>query len=146
MHSKNLEKIEAFITQHHVLTLATAREDEISACSLFYAYDTQSHSFIVASSFDTEHIQNVLKNANIAGNILLETSEIGKIEGLQFKGKMQSLEENRLKALYFKHFPYAVALIPKLWQIEVTIFKLTDNRLGFGKKLLWSQNPKEKEE
>jgi len=27
-----------------------------------------------------------------------------------------------------------------LWQLDVTYFKFTDNRLGFGKKLIWKRN------
>ena len=132
-----LQKIEAFITKHHVLTLATAVENELSACSLFYAYDFKNQSFIVASAKDTLHIQHIEKNPKIAGNILLETQEVGKIQGLQFRGSFRLLEDRRQKSLYFKAFPYALALAPTLWQIEVDFFKLTDNRLGFGKKLIW---------
>jgi uncharacterized protein YhbP (UPF0306 family) len=29
---------------------------------------------------------------------------------------------------------------PKLWQIKVSYFKLTDNRLGFGKKIIWQDS------
>ena len=136
--SKDLQKIEAFIANHHVLTLATMGE-ELSACSLFYAYDSQSNSFIVASSEDTLHIQNIQQNPKVAGNILLETKEVGKIQGLQFRGVCSALREGKLKALYFKAFPYALAVAPKLWQIKVDYFKLTDNRLGFGKKLIWQE-------
>jgi len=132
-----LQKIEAFIAKHHVLTLATAVENELSACSLFYAYDFKNQSFIVASAKDTLHIQHIEKNPKIAGNILLETQEVGKIQGLQFRGSFRLLEDRRQKSLYFKAFPYALALAPTLWQIEVDFFKLTDNRLGFGKKLIW---------
>ena len=133
----NLQKIEAFIDEHHVLTLATAVENDVSACSLFYAYDMEHKSFIVASSEDTEHIENILKNPKVAGNIFLETKEIGKIQGLQFKGEFCKLGESRQKLLYFKKFPYAIALNPTLCEIKVHSFKLTDNRLGFGKKLTW---------
>jgi uncharacterized protein YhbP (UPF0306 family) len=136
----NLEKIEAFIDAHHVLTLATSFNDEPSACSLFYAYDTKNHAFIVASSKETLHIKQVLKNPKIAGNILLETEEVGKIEGLQFRGLFVELDGVKQKALYFKAFPYALALAPKLWQIKVDFFKLTDNKLGFGKKILWQKS------
>ena len=133
----NLQKIEDFIDEHHVLTLATAVENDVSACSLFYAYDMEHKSFIVASSEDTEHIENILQNPKVAGNILLETKELGKIQGLQFKGEFCKLRESRQKLLYFKTFPYALALAPTLWEIKVHSFKLTDNRLGFGKKLTW---------
>jgi len=135
----SLEKIHAFIQEHHVLTLATADASFVSACSLFYVYDQKSFSFIVASSEDTLHIQQIKKNPNIAGNILLETKEVGKIQGLQFRGVFSLLEDLRLKSAYFKKFPYALALAPTLWQIEVDFFKLTDNRLGFGKKVIWKR-------
>ena len=133
----DLEKITAFIEQHHVLSLATSFNNMPSVCSAFYVYDAQSHSFVIASSEETLHIQQVKVNENVAGNILLETKEIGKIQGLQFFAKMQALEDERLKKCYFKRFPYALALLPKLWQIEVNSFKLTDNRLGFGKKIIY---------
>jgi len=135
---QSLEKIENFLNKHHVLTLATFHADEVSACSLFYAYAKEDISFVVASSEDTTHIQNIRKNEHIAGNIYLETKEIGKIQGVQFKGKFLECEDKKLKNLYFKHFPYALALAPKLWQIKVSFFKMTDNRVGFGKKVIWN--------
>jgi len=134
---EKLEKINSFIAQHHVMSLATHTSDEVSVCSLFYAFDSELNSFVVASSEDTKHITQVKENENIAGNILLETREVGKIQGLQFQGEFFELRDEALKKLYFKAFPYALALRPKLWQISVKSFKLTDNRLGFGKKLIW---------
>lgn len=135
--SSELEKINSFIDKHHVLTLATSDGEDISACSLFYAYDPEKKVFVVASSDDTLHIQQVKKNNKIAGNIYLETKEVGKIQGLQFRGIFKENDLKELRNLYFKTFPYALALNPKLWFIEVNFFKLTDNRIGFGKKLIW---------
>ncbi|WP_457744328.1 hypothetical protein [Sulfurimonas sp.] len=134
---KNLEKIVSFLDNHHVMTLATSIYDEVSACSLFYAFDRDELSFIVASSDDTLHINHIKLNPKIAGNILLETQTIGKIKGVQFRGTMSELEDDKLKKIYFTDFPYARALLPKLWQIKVTYFKMTDNKLGFGKKIIF---------
>ena len=135
--SQDLEKITTFIAKHHVMSLATTDTMKPSVCSLFYAYDASKFSFVVASSEDTLHVKNILQNSAVAGNILLETKEVGKIEGLQFEGTMTLLNESSLKKLYFKRFPYALAMMPKLWQIEVKTFKLTDNKLGFGKKIIY---------
>lgn len=132
-----LEKITAFIEKHHVMSLATSIENELSVCSLFYVYDESSRTFVVASSDTTTHIKHIQENKNIAGNILLETDKVGEIQGLQFRGEFLSLQEQRLKLHYFKKFPYALALNPTLWQIKVNTFKLTDNALGFGKKIIW---------
>ena len=46
-------------------------------------------------------------------------------------------QKKELKKLYFKAFPYAIAMNPALWQIKIDYFKMTDNKLGFGKKIIW---------
>ena len=121
------------------MSLATVGIENLTVCSLFYAYSKEKNSFVVASSEDTEHIKNIKNSSQVAGNILLETSTVGKIQGLQFKGEFKLIEDESLKKLYFKEFPYALAMLPKLWQIDVSYFKMTDNRLGFGKKIIWQE-------
>ncbi len=135
----DLEKITSFIEEHHVMSLATSDGDALSVCSLFYVYDAKSLSFVVASSEDTNHINHIQKDAHIAGNILLETDRVGEIKGLQFQGEFLELKEKSFKLLYYKKFPYALAMSPKLWQIKVNYFKMTDNALGFGKKITWKE-------
>lgn len=135
----DLEKIASFLAKHHVLTLATSDGLELSACNLFYAFDLEKISFVVASSDETTHIKNISKNKNVAGTVVLETKIVGKIEGVQFRGEFMPLEDEALKKLYFKSFQYALAMSPKLWQIKINYFKLTDNTLGFGKKIIWRE-------
>lgn len=136
----SLKKIESFLDEHHVLSLATSYKNELSVCSLFYAYEKNSSTFVVASSEDTTHIQHILKNKQVAGSVVLETKKVGKIQGLQFRGEFEVLEDNDLKKLYFKSFPYALTMNPKLWKIKVNYFKFTDNTLGFGKKFIWERD------
>ncbi len=119
------------------MSLATSSNGDIDSCNLFYAFDKEKVSFVVASSDDTTHIQNIQKNKKVAGTVVLETKTVGKIQGVQFRGEFLLLEERSLKDLYFKKFPYASAMRPKLWQIKITYFKMTDNKLGFGKKIIW---------
>ncbi|MEA3227435.1 MAG: hypothetical protein U9P38_00020 [Campylobacterota bacterium] len=133
--SLEFQRINSFLEQHHVMSLATTDFVELSVCSLFYSYSKEKNSFVVASDRSTTHIQHILQNSNISGNILLETKTVGKVQGVQFQGKMKLLKDSELKALYFKTFPYALTMLPTLWQIEVKYFKMTDNRLGFGKKI-----------
>ncbi len=137
--SDDLAKITKFIDKHHVLTLATSDGEELSACSAFYAYSQEKISFIIASSDDTTHIQNIKKNKNIAGNILLETKIIGKIQGVQFRGDIIQLKDKELVKVYYQAFPYAKLMRPKLWIIQVNWFKMTHNKLGFGKKIIWDK-------
>jgi uncharacterized protein YhbP (UPF0306 family) len=140
---KSLLSIISFIAEHHVMSLASRDIDEISVCSLFYVYVKDVNSFIVASDDKTTHIQHIKQNQNTAGNIVLETKTVGKIQGVQFKGDFLELKSEELKKLYFKKFPYSKLLNPKLWQIKVTHFKMTDNTLGFGKKIIWNLKDKQ---
>jgi len=136
----NLLKIDTFLQKHHVLSLCSTDGIDLSACNLFYVFDMTCNSFVVASSDETTHVKNILQNPKVAGTVVLETKIVGKIEGLQFRGEFLPLEEKSLKQLYFKNFPYALAMNPKLWQIKIDYFKLTDNTLGFGKKIIWKMD------
>lgn len=132
-----IEKIEPFIRRHHLLSLATMGE-RLWCCSMFYAYDPKSRSFIVASDETTEHMGNVAQNPQVAGTIALETKIVGKIQGIQFTAEMGGCPET-LKSLYFEAFPYARVMNPTLWVIRLDEVKMTDNTLGFGKKISWKR-------
>jgi uncharacterized protein YhbP (UPF0306 family) len=133
--SNDLEKIVQFINEHHVMSLATATDISLDICSVFYAYDEKSNSFVFASDKDTKHIQNIQHNPMVSANILLETKEIGKIQGLQIHAKCFKVSQNNLKKLYFLKYPYALAMNPTLYKLDIKDFKYTDNRLGFSKKI-----------
>ena len=78
----------------------------------------------------------------VAGGIALETKQIALLRGLQFTGVMEPCGESdldRCRLLYLKRFPFAVLKMGELWKISIKEAKLTDNRLGFGTKLLWSR-------
>lgn len=132
-----IEKIERFIDEHHLLSLATKGE-RLWCCSMFYAYDPKTVSFIVASDETTEHMNNVAQNIHVAGTVALETKTVGKIQGIQFAGVMEACADTR-KSLYFDAFPYARVMNPTLWVIRLDEVKMTDNTLGFGKKVTWKR-------
>lgn len=127
------EKIITFLKEHHVLNLATSRDNKPYCANCFYAFQEEPLVFVIASDTKSNHIREALQNPNIAGSIYLETKEIGKIQGLQFVGLLKSPTELE-KKLYFKAYPFAFAMRPKLWSLHVSYLKFTDNHLGFGGK------------
>lgn len=133
------KKIDDFIKKHHVLTLATATEQgEPYCCNCFYAYDASSVAFIFTTDTTTHHGQMMLKNSRVAASIVLETRTVGKVQGLQIVGRaVRAKEGDRLS--YIKEFPYAAVADLSLWRVEADMMKLTDNTLGFGKKLIWQR-------
>lgn len=133
-----IQKIEAFIGEHHLLSLATFAE-RLWCCSMFYAYDPDTVAFIVASDPDTEHMCNVSVSSAVAGTVALETKTVGKIRGIQFAGRMERVGNDEYKELYFSRFPYARLMNPTLWRIRMDEVKMTDNTFGFGKKIIWKR-------
>jgi len=127
-------KIEAFLRKHHLLTLATSHDNTPYCASCFYAFLEEPATFVVATDANTRHGREALENAQVAGTVALETKIVGKIQGVQFTGVFQAANEAEKKA-YLKRFPYAIAMHPELWSIKISYLKLTDNTLGFGKKL-----------
>lgn len=107
---------------------------------MFYAYDPDTFLFVVASDETTEHMRNIASNPHVAGTVALETKTVGKIQGIQFSGVIERCSEP-LQKLYFEAFPYARVMNPTLWSIRLDEVKMTDNTLGFGKKLIWKRAP-----
>jgi len=134
------KRIVDFINEHHVLTLATCADNVAWCSNCFYIYLEEENCFVFTSDDNTKHVQDVLVNSKVAGSVVLETNTVGKIRGIQFLGNMRrpgkDLESIAKKA-YLKRFPYAVLMKTSLWILKVNYIKMTDNRLGFGKKLIW---------
>ena len=136
------KRIISFLTKHHVLTLATASGNEPWCANCFYVYDQENNYLIFTSDNDTRHIKDAKKNSFVAGSVVLETSVIGKIQGIQFQGNLLKAEGKMLtkaKQKYLLRFPIASLMNTNLWVLELSYLKMTDNRLGFGKKLIWKK-------
>ena len=132
-----------FIKKHHVLTLATSVDNKPYCANCFYVYLENRNAFIFTSDIETKHIQDVLQNYYVAGSVVLETNVIGKIQGIQFNGLLHEPKDQLLveaKKSYLKRFPIAQLMQTTLWVLDLTFIKLTDNRLGFGKKLIWEKD------
>ena len=135
-------KITTFLKKHHVLTLATVSGDQPWVSNCFYAFVEEQMAFVFTSGYETRHIQEVTKNNKVAGNVVLETSIIGKIQGIQFSGTLTKAEGEALykaSSTYLKRFPFAALMDTTLWILTIDYLKMTDNRLGFGKKLVWQR-------
>lgn len=139
----NLDKrIIDFIKKHHVLTLSTSIDNKPYTAHCFYAYDEKENILIFTSDFQTKHIKDIIENNYVAVGIALETWKVGIIQGLQINGyAYEAMGENyeKFREIYLRRFPFAILTDKPLWYIEITFLKYTDNRLGFGKKIIWKK-------
>jgi uncharacterized protein YhbP (UPF0306 family) len=136
------ERIIRFFRKHHVLTIATTTGNEPWCANCFYVYLEKENALVFTTDIETRHGQEFIKNPLVAGSVVLETMVIGKIRGIQFRGIVSEPNEKMLqnaRSAYLKRFPMAALMETRLWVVDLTYIKMTDNRLGFGKKLIWDK-------
>jgi uncharacterized protein len=133
------QKAITFLKKHHVLTLATTVDSQPWCANCFYAFLEDEMAFVFTSGVETRHIREAVLNKKVAGSVVLETSIVGKIQGIQFSGNLIPVDGESAKNAYLKRFPFAALMDTTLWVLEIEYLKMTDNRLGFGKKLYWER-------
>ena len=136
------KRIIEFIKHHHLLTLATSKYNTPYCCNVFYLYDEGNNKLIFSSDPKTKHAQDFIENPEVAGTIALETKDIKKIQGVQLLGRIAKLkveEINNVTKQYLKAFPYAEKKKLYLWEMRLAFIKMTHNKLGFGKKIIWQK-------
>src|SRR4030042_2404328 len=138
------ERIVRFFRKHHVVTIATSVKDEPWCANCFYVYLEEKNALVLTTGHETRHGKEFLKNKVVAGSVVLETPVVGKIRGIQFQGIVSEPEGELSKTVrksFLKRFPVAMLMETHLWIVELTHIKMTDNRLGFGKKIIWTKQP-----
>ncbi len=142
-----LDKIAAFIRRHHVMTLATVGADGGPwVAHAFYAWMAREAWFVFMNNPATRHGAEMTACERVAAAIALETRVVGRLQGLQIEGVVRLAEGDTLdvaRAAYLRRFPYAAVMEQPLWVLEPGLMKLTDNTLGFGKKLIWVGTPED---
>lgn len=138
-------RIVKFIEAHHVMSIATVADNQPYCANLFYSYMVQENLFVFTSARDTLHARQMMDNSCVGATIVLETRSVGRVQGVQITGRVFAPDEQlsrQARHSYTCRFPYAVVADLTLWCMEPAMMKLTDNRLGFGTKLIWQQNDK----
>ncbi|RZI43734.1 pyridoxamine 5'-phosphate oxidase [Herbaspirillum sp. HC18] len=138
------EKVQAYLREHNVATIATSGED-VWASAVFYVND--GYTFYFLSSPATRHCRNLAANARVALTVQEDTADWAAIKGVQAEGiaaEISGSEEERARKLYGQKFP----LVGKLAQAPAAIVKamakvrwykvvptrlyFIDNSAGFG--------------
>lgn len=133
-------RISAFLKANKNMTLCTARDNSPHCANCFYAFFPEKHLLVFKSDIHTLHIQNAQLNPRVAGTIIPDITKVGIIQGIQFAGIFIAPDtetDKELSRIYHKKFPFAIAMRSGIWAIKLIRVKMTDNTLGFGKKLSW---------
>lgn len=139
------ERITDFIAAQKVATICCVDEDNLPYCfSCFFAFDEERDMIYFKTSADTKHASLLAQKNAVAGTIQLDKLNPLAIKGLQFNGHVVNDDNEHAAAVYHRKYPFALAMKGDVWMIKLTYIKMTDNTLGFGKKITWtteSENP-----
>jgi uncharacterized protein YhbP (UPF0306 family) len=136
--SKN--KIMEYLLALHVFSLFTVSDNIPWAASCFYVVDLETDSIIFLSSDETKHSCHIMDNCRVAGTVSNQESNVKRIRGIQFSGTASRLageDEKKARHLYYSKFPLARLMESPIWAVKLDYVKMTDNTLGFGKKIIW---------
>lgn len=134
------ERIADFISENEVMTIATSSENIPYCATVFYVYLPEKNLLAFMSDKDTRHSLEAMANKNVAGTIIAKNVSVSKVQGIQLTGKMFEPLDNlkeECTSRYIWTYPVAALHNSSLWAIELSFLKLTDYRLGFGKKIIW---------
>lgn len=138
-------KVQGYLQEHHVATLATGGSDDIWAAAVFYVSDGYTLYFL--SSPSSRHCRNFAQNARVAVTIQEDYVDWRDIKGVQIQGVVSEIagaEEDHVRKLYGNKF----TVLGKLAQAPAAIVKamakvrwykvipqqlyFIDNSAGFG--------------
>lgn len=145
------------LRERWVLALATLAPDDglPYATPLFYAVaalpTTAAPILVFASRADTCHGRALGDGPTaVAAAIYLETEVLGEVRGVQLRGDVVACPRLRddvhagLRGAYLERHPIAARHLgerDRLYALALGWAKLTDNRIGFGQRLVWSFGP-----
>lgn len=137
---ESLNTLGRWLKQQHVLTYCVGTAESLWCANAFYLFDDEEIAFYLLSDASTRHGQLIGQQAQTAGTINGQPKNIALIRGIQFRGEIRRLNEDEAagpRSRYNTLFPIARAMPAPMWVIQLDELKMTDNTLGFGKKLHW---------
>ena len=131
------ERVQQYLRQHHVMTLASHGDEGVWAAAVFYAND--GFAFYFLSSPSSRHCRNLTRDSRVSAAVHEDYSDWRKIKGVQLEGIASVLAgegEIHARRVYGEKFPVvgmleqAPAAIVKALA-KVRWYKLIPQRLYF---------------
>jgi uncharacterized protein YhbP (UPF0306 family) len=137
MNNRLNHRVQTYLCDHQVATLATRSDDDLWAAAVFYVNDGFTLYFLSAPT--SRHCLNLASNSRVAVTIQEDYVDWQEIKGVQIEGvacEISGAEEGKARRLYGEKFPIvgklslAPAAIVKALA-KVRWYKVVPNRLYF---------------
>jgi uncharacterized protein YhbP (UPF0306 family) len=132
-----LKRVQRYLRNHHVATLATCGREGPWAAAVFYVNEGNTLFFL--SSPNSRHCLNIVQHPQVAATIQEDYSDWLEIKGVQIEGiatEISGEEEDLARKLYGQKFPVVgmlaqapAAIIKAL--AKVRWYKIVPQRLFF---------------
>lgn len=135
--------INRFLRQQHVLTLCTGSGMDMWCANCFYVFDEDQMALFLMTETHSRHGGLMLINSQVVGTIATQSRTVALIKGIQYRGEITVLNggaEQTARQHYCRRFPVAKVATSPLWKLNLLEIKMTNNALGFGKKLHWQRS------
>ena len=136
--SQPLKAITRYLKKQHVLSVCGG--DPVWCANCFYVFNEEKVVFWLMSEESTRHGAQFNSDPRVAGTVNGQPKSVLLIKGVQYAGRIRLLEgeeKERARKAYIRRFRIAATVSAPLWEIQPDELKMTDNALGFGKKLHW---------
>ncbi|MBK8610718.1 MAG: pyridoxamine 5'-phosphate oxidase family protein [Chitinophagaceae bacterium] len=137
------EIIKQFIGEQNCASICCVDESRQPYCfSCFYAFNAEVGLLYFKSSSNSRHAALMKINPFVAGTILPDKLNKMSIKGVQLKAIVLDSKQQpviRTLGIYLKKYPMALAMPGEIWVLQINHIKMTDNTLGFGKKIVWDR-------
>ena len=136
------DKIQQFLLQNHVVSLAIQDHAGLWAASCFYALDPEHARLIVLTSQTTRHGQQMLLQPMLAGTVAQQPQNLREIRGLQFTAHaelLDGMERQDGLGIYTRRHPLAMLKRTDVWALGLVEVKYTDNHYVFAQKTCWQR-------
>lgn len=141
---ETLDAISRWLNKQHVLTYCVGGNEDLWCSNAFYYYDAKRVAFYLLTEAHSRHGLLIGTGSFAAGTVNGQPKTVALIRGVQFRGTIRMLEDSEAQNVrqhYCKRFPVARVMSAPAWEIQLDELKMTDNTLGFGKKLHWLREP-----
>lgn len=110
--------------------------------SCFFEWNPEEGLLYFKSSTAARHSMMLKGNLAIAGTVLPDKLNKLMVKGVQFKGIVlapSAAASKAAAAFYHNKNPMALAIPGETWAVQLNYLKMTDSKLGFGKKIIWER-------
>lgn len=138
------ETIIHFLQQQTCATICCNDDQSNPYCfSCYYVFNPRNVLLYFKSSDGAHHSALLANNPLVAGTILPDKLNKLIVRGIQLQGEVLEQSHPMAKdasASYHKQNLMALAIKGNVITIRLNTLKMTDSRLGFGKKIAWERN------